>query len=96
MASIDRFVGDNPEDVRQSSKPGSLIRFQMGRAQSESGVVWITAIFMAIFHLGAIAALFFFSWTNLIVAAVLYVLAVSTKNRRRPKIVRKRLPSASE
>ena len=49
----------------------------MGRSQNESGVVWVTAIFMAIFHLGAIGALFFFSWTNLIVAAVLYILAVN-------------------
>jgi hypothetical protein len=49
----------------------------MGRAQDESGIVWITAIFMVIFHAGAIAALFFFSWTNLVVAAVLYVLAIN-------------------
>ncbi|HEY0309132.1 MAG TPA: fatty acid desaturase [Acidobacteriaceae bacterium] len=49
----------------------------MGRAQNESGIIWITAIFMAIFHLGAIAALFFFSWTNLIVAAILYVFAIN-------------------
>jgi fatty-acid desaturase len=32
---------------------------------------------MAIFHLGAIAALFFFSWTNLIVAVVLYIFAIN-------------------
>jgi stearoyl-CoA desaturase (delta-9 desaturase) len=50
---------------------------RMGRAQDESGIVWITAIFMVIFHAGAIAALFFFSWTNLVVAAVLYVLAIN-------------------
>ena len=75
--SIDRFVREVPEDIRQGSQPVSPNGFQMGRAQSESGVVWITAIFMAIFHLGTIAALFFFTWTNLIVAAVLYVLAVN-------------------
>ena len=50
---------------------------RMGRAQNESGIIWITTIFMAIFHLGAIAALFFFSWTNLIVAVVLYVFAIN-------------------
>jgi len=75
--SIDRFVREVQEDIRQGSQPVSPNGFQMGRAQSESGVVWITAIFMAIFHLGTIAALFFFTWTNLIVAAVLYVLAVN-------------------
>jgi hypothetical protein len=75
--SIARLVRENPEDVPKGSKPASPTGVQMGRSQTESGVVWITAIFMAIFHLGAIAALFFFSWTNLIVAAVLYILAVN-------------------
>jgi fatty-acid desaturase len=74
---VDRFVRENPEGPRQEGSLASRIGFQMGRAQNESGVVWTTAIFMAIFHLGAIAALFFFSWTNLIVAVVLYVLAVN-------------------
>src|ERR1035438_5552395 len=78
--SIDRFVRENPEDVRQGSKPASPTGFQMGRTENESGVVWTTAIFMTIFHLGAIAALFFFSWTNLIVAAVLYVLTRSEEH----------------
>jgi stearoyl-CoA desaturase (delta-9 desaturase) len=77
LLSINTRVPENPEvAVPQISKEIPTI-FQMGRTQNESGVVWITAIFMAIFHLGAIAALFFFSWTNLIVAAVLYVLAVN-------------------
>jgi hypothetical protein len=75
--SIDRLVRENPEDVWQGSKRTSPTGFQMGRAQNESGLVWTTAIFMAIFHLGAIAALFFFSWINLIVAVALYVLAVN-------------------
>ena len=75
--SIDRLVGENPEDVRQRSKLASASGVQMGRSQNESGLVWTTAIFMAIFHLGTIAALFFFSWTNLIVAAVLYILTVN-------------------
>jgi stearoyl-CoA desaturase (delta-9 desaturase) len=71
------FVREIPDDARQESKPAPRIAFIMGRAQNESGVVWSTTIFMVIFHLGAIAALFFFSWTNLIVAAVLYILAVN-------------------
>src|SRR6266567_833974 len=75
------FVRENPGDTGHGSKPASRLAagtaFKMGRAQTESGVVWITAVFMVIFHAGAIAALFFFSWTNLIVAAVLYVLAIN-------------------
>jgi len=64
-ALIERQDADAKTDVR------------MGRAQNEPKLIWITAFFMAIFHLGAIAALFFFSWTNLIVAAVLYVFAIN-------------------
>src|SRR6201982_4326496 len=33
---------------------------------------WITAFFMAMFHVGAIAALFFFSWKALFVACFLW------------------------
>jgi sn-1 stearoyl-lipid 9-desaturase len=40
-------------------------------ADGKLKVSWITTIFMTIFHVGAIAALFFFSWTNLWVALVL-------------------------
>ena len=36
----------------------------MGREHQEGRVNWITTIFMGLFHVGAIAALFFFSWKN--------------------------------
>ena len=39
---------------------------------NESGINWITTIFMIIFHAGAVAALFFFSWKALAVALVLW------------------------
>lgn len=35
---------------------------------------WVNVPLIALIHIGAIAALFFFSWTNLIVAAVFYVI----------------------
>ena len=38
---------------------------------------WVTAVFMAIFHVGAVAALFFFSWPALAVSVFLYWLAGS-------------------
>ena len=66
------FVCAPTEDVRTA--PTDV---RMGRLHDESGLIWITTIFMVIFHVGAIAALFFFSWTNLIVAAVLYVFAIN-------------------
>ena len=39
------------------------------------GINWLTAIILAIFHIGAVAALFMFSWRNLAVAAVMYYVA---------------------
>ena len=50
---------------------------RMGREHQEGRVNWITAIAMTIFHIGAIAALFFFSWTNLAAAVVMYFFAIN-------------------
>jgi stearoyl-CoA desaturase (delta-9 desaturase) len=50
---------------------------RMGRQYQDDRINWITAIAMTIFHVGAIAALFFFSWTNLAVAAVMYFFAIN-------------------
>lgn len=41
-----------------------------------SKVSWVTTIAMMLFHVGALAALFFFNWTAVIVAAVLYWFAI--------------------
>src|ERR1700688_1149741 len=38
---------------------------------------WVTAIFMTAFHVGAIAALFFFTWKALFVSAFLWWVATS-------------------
>ncbi|HMG01857.1 MAG TPA: hypothetical protein VK596_01925, partial [Edaphobacter sp.] len=50
---------------------------RMGREYQQGRINWITAIAMALFHVGAIAALFFFSWTNLAVAVVMYFFAIN-------------------
>lgn len=71
--AITELVRTEPE----RTKLASLTPIQMGRAQRESGIVWVTAVFMVIFHLGTVVAFFFFSWTNLIVAAVLYFFAIN-------------------
>jgi sn-1 stearoyl-lipid 9-desaturase len=48
------------------------------RTQHEdSNINWVTSIAMILFHAGAIAALFFFSWTNFLVALFLYWVAGS-------------------
>ncbi len=54
---------------------------RMGREYQEGRINWITAIAMGLFHVGAIAALFFFSWTNLAVAAVSVLLRDQRGNR---------------
>lgn len=48
---------------------------RLGRAAQGGTLSAITTIFMVIFHLGAVAALFMFSWKALICAAVLWVYA---------------------
>jgi fatty-acid desaturase len=65
--------------VSAATRAAKKIRedLRMGRAYQEGRINWITAIAMAIFHVGAIAALFFFSWTNLAVAAVMYFFAIN-------------------
>jgi fatty-acid desaturase len=53
-----------------------LIR--MGRAASiGEGLSWTTLIIIAIFHVGALAALFMFTWQRLAVMLVLYALAIN-------------------
>jgi stearoyl-CoA desaturase (delta-9 desaturase) len=50
----------------------------MGRAAAAGyGVNWVTMTAMIAFHLGALAALFFFSWQRLAVGVVLYFLAIN-------------------
>jgi sn-1 stearoyl-lipid 9-desaturase len=40
-------------------------------------IIWITTIFISAFHVGAIAALFFFTWKALALAVVLWWIACS-------------------
>jgi fatty-acid desaturase len=51
---------------------------RMGRAATTpAGVTWLTLSVIIFFHVGALAAFFFFSWSRLAVMAVLYVLAIN-------------------
>src|SRR6185503_7830712 len=51
---------------------------RMGRAESvTAGFNWVTLVTIVIFHAGALAAFFFFTWQRLAVMAVLYVLAIN-------------------
>ncbi len=45
---------------------------QIRNHQQQESINWVTASFMMIFHLGAIAALFMFSWPALVATLVLW------------------------
>jgi fatty-acid desaturase len=48
------------------------------KTQKNDGEInWVTASFMGLFHIGALAALFFFSWKAFLVAAFLWWVATS-------------------
>lgn len=51
---------------------------RMGRAATVGeGLNWLTVVTVALFHIGAVAAFFFFTWQRLAVMSVLYVLAIN-------------------
>lgn len=63
---------DDPGSQRGSMK--IIRRFKMDRTFTQP-VVWITTLIMVVFHAGAIAALFFFSWKALLLAMLLWWVA---------------------
>jgi fatty-acid desaturase len=60
-----------------SSKVLTIDNESSGSTVGHQGVRWPTTIWMIVFHLGAVAALFYWSWRGLIVAAVLAWVAQS-------------------
>jgi sn-1 stearoyl-lipid 9-desaturase len=62
------------ESINAIARPLAILK----KTQKNDGEInWVTAIFMGLFHLGAIAALFFFSWGAFFVAAFLWWVATS-------------------
>jgi len=61
------------QEVRQKIKQD----LRMGREHQQGRINWITSIAMGLFHVGAIAALFFFSWKNLAAGVIMYFLAIN-------------------
>ena len=64
-------------EKRSSIQPTALNQFRGDMAQKETGINWLTTSIMVAFHIGAIAALFFFSWKALFIALFLYWVAGS-------------------
>jgi fatty-acid desaturase len=74
-ASSTHTVPESPESAVHGGSARQQIR--MGRAATVGeGFNWLTLTVIVLFHLGALAALFLFSWQRLLVMAVLYVLAI--------------------
>jgi fatty-acid desaturase len=52
--------------------------YKFGTAKkNKDGINWHTALFMVLFHLGAVAALFVFSWQAIVAAVVLWWISAS-------------------
>ena len=67
----------SPASAEARALPARL-QVRMGRAASVGeGVNWLTLTVLIVFHLGALAALFFFTWQRLTVMLALYVLAIN-------------------
>jgi fatty-acid desaturase len=69
----------NPQSsaTRPGQKADRRGDLQMGREYADGRINWTTALFLLAFHIGAVAALFCFSWSRLAAAAVLWVLAIN-------------------
>jgi fatty-acid desaturase len=82
-ASIQSTQTITPDQIEAARKLAAEVALKvkqdlrMGREHQEDRINWITAIFMGLFHVGAIAALFCFSWTNLAVALITYFFAIN-------------------
>lgn len=71
-----------PDDASVSQRPQHTVaareQVRMGRAvATEHGLSWSMLAIIGMFHVGALAALFFFSWQRLVVSLVIYVLAIN-------------------
>jgi len=69
----------SPDLSEAASRPvAARLQVRMGRAVSVGeGINWLTLVVLIVFHLGAVAALFFYTWQRLTVMVALYVLAIN-------------------
>ncbi len=66
--------------AKSSTKPRPAVSPEtptLGRANQGGSVSWVTTSFMALFHVLAVAALFFFSWAGLFSAVILYIVSIN-------------------
>ncbi len=65
----------NPEFPAEATVPNAI--HPLSRTAQEGSVNWFTLFFVALFHAGAVAALFFFTWGALAVALLLWFVAIN-------------------
>src|ERR1700726_48192 len=85
QAEVD-YIETKPEPIEETTDKLAAVKettnkikqdLRMGREHQEGRINWITTIAMGLFHVGAIASFFFFSWKNLAVFFVMYFFAIN-------------------
>jgi fatty-acid desaturase len=71
------FKSHGISDTCEFSSDGVMMQNEALVTQRKTGINWTTTIFMVLFHIGAIAALFAFSWKALIVTFIMWWIAGS-------------------
>jgi hypothetical protein len=71
-------IAEAPVSAAPAHAVPARLEVKMGRAASVgAGVNWLTLGVIIAFHIGALAALFFFSWQRLVAMLVLHVIAIN-------------------
>lgn len=66
------------QSATTAHKVPAKLEIRLGRAATTGiGMNWSSLVTIAIFHVGALAALFLFSWQRFLVMSILYVLAIN-------------------
>src|SRR5271170_8403053 len=73
QTSVTSFIDISPRVTAKAPTPAPSADRERGKKK----INWTTTLFMAAFHIGAVAALFMFSWKALIVSVVLYAIAIN-------------------
>ena len=77
-AQMDSQTAASEAEIATTHTMAARELVRMGKAATlGDGVNWVTLTTIIIFHAGALAAFFFFSWQRLAVMAILYVLAIN-------------------
>ncbi len=74
---LQRMSNARPRANAESIRAQVRQDLRMGREHQQGRINWITTIVMGLFHVGAIAAFFFFSWKNVAAFFITYFFAIN-------------------